>query len=334
MACGYVQRNGSNGTANLAFTGRQTIPAWAVRVQGGHDDAGHGEIRPDVSTSFPLGRYIEDNDYLGDLGKTQGVDFDLDEYNGRYCVTPEYPGGTYAYFVAVTSAGLPTFPYNVGKRYYGAPTGGTVTSVTETVTNYFKGGPNTQEAARMDSVAANSGNVTLSWTSTEGGTYKVEASPDLSNWSSLTTAQAAASNAVRTSYVETGAGTTAARRFYRVTRTALATYDDGSSTTGGTGSQGISSVSPTSGNRGTSFSMTITLNSAATPAPPPNNVSPTSVTLTRTGATTIAASGYTRNASTGWSRRRLPSRRVRRREPTPSTPRSARAPGHSRMGSQ
>jgi hypothetical protein len=30
------------------------------------------------------------------------VDFDLDEYNGRWCVTPEFPNGTYAYFVAIS----------------------------------------------------------------------------------------------------------------------------------------------------------------------------------------------------------------------------------------
>jgi hypothetical protein len=27
---------------------------------------------------------------LGDLGYTNGVQFDLDEYNGRQCVTPEF----------------------------------------------------------------------------------------------------------------------------------------------------------------------------------------------------------------------------------------------------
>ncbi len=301
MVCGYVPRNGSNGTTNLATAGRHTIPAWAVRVQGGTTTLASTKYGPDVSTSFPLGRYIEDNDYLGDLGKTLGVDFDLDEHNGRYCVTPEYPNGTYAYFVALTAAGLPTFPYNLGRQYYGSPTGGVVTSVTETVTNYFKGGPDTREAARMDGVAANSGNVIVSWSSVEGGTYKVEASPDVSSWSALTTAQAATSGDVRTSYVETGAATTAARRFYRITRTALASYDS-VTTTGGTGTgstSGISSVSPTSGSRGATVVTTITLNSAYNPAPPPATVSPTSANLTRTGATTIGASSYSRDSSTG-----------------------------------
>ena len=71
-----------------------------------------------MSSSYPLGRYMEDNDYLGDHGYVQGKDFDLDEFNGRYCVTPEYPNGTYAYFVAVSSNGTPVFPYNIGRGYY------------------------------------------------------------------------------------------------------------------------------------------------------------------------------------------------------------------------
>jgi hypothetical protein len=32
----------------------------------------------------------------------------LDQYNGRYCVTPEYPNGTYAYFTTST------FPFIIG----------------------------------------------------------------------------------------------------------------------------------------------------------------------------------------------------------------------------
>ena len=52
------------------------------------------------SSNYPLGRYMEDNDYLGDHGYVQGVDFDLDEYNGRWCFTPDFPKGTYAYFVS------------------------------------------------------------------------------------------------------------------------------------------------------------------------------------------------------------------------------------------
>ena len=64
-------------------------------------------------------------------------------------------------------------------------------------------------------------------------------------------------------------------------------------------SEGISTVTPSSGTRGATVSLTVTLNSAYTQTPPPNNVAPTSAALTRTGATTINSTSYTRNSTTG-----------------------------------
>jgi hypothetical protein len=43
----------------------------------------------------------------------------LDEHNGRYCVTPEYPDGTYAYFATVRSDLTPEYPYFIGPKFYG-----------------------------------------------------------------------------------------------------------------------------------------------------------------------------------------------------------------------
>lgn len=226
MVGGFVLRNGATtGVDNITTAGR-TVPAWSLR-NGGTSVAG-----PAVSTTYPLGRYIEDNAYLGDLQKSagvyyqQGVDFDLNEYNVRYCVTPEFPNGTWAYFLNVTAAGVPQFPYICNRWFYGSPTGGMVTTVTETVTNYFKGGENLSETASMDSVNTTTGDVTLSWTSVEGGSYKIQASSDLSTWSTLATAQAATANSTTTTVTESNA-TSAGRRFYKVQRSALATYDGG-----------------------------------------------------------------------------------------------------------
>ena len=111
MISGYVLRNGQYGTSNLTANGRTTIPQWAVRAFGVNSN----QSGPSVSSSYPLDRYMEDNDYLGDHGYVQGVDFDLEEYNGQWCVTPEFPNGTYAYFVSISSNGTPTFPYNIGR---------------------------------------------------------------------------------------------------------------------------------------------------------------------------------------------------------------------------
>lgn len=67
---------------------------------------------PDVSNNYPLGRYLEDYIYIAGSG-------DLDEHNGRFCITPEYPQGTYAYFTTINESGKPAFPYVIGGSYYG-----------------------------------------------------------------------------------------------------------------------------------------------------------------------------------------------------------------------
>jgi YHYH protein len=139
MISGFVLRNGQQGTQNLTAIGRAGIPAWAQRLYNVTSNAVAG---PAVSATYPLGRYMEDNDFLGDLGRVQGTDFDLDEYNGRFCVTPEYPNGIYAYFVSIAADGTPTFPYNIGRAFYGNPTGAAVTTLSETVTTNYVGGPN------------------------------------------------------------------------------------------------------------------------------------------------------------------------------------------------
>lgn len=74
---------------------------------------------------------------------------------------------------------------------------------------------------------AATGDVTLTWNSLEGGSYKVEASTNLSTWTTIASSVPAASNATQTSASETGAALPAnhAKRFYRVSRTGVATFD-------------------------------------------------------------------------------------------------------------
>lgn len=64
--------------------------------------------------SDPLGTFIDDYQYNHTSGS-------LDENNGRYCITPEYPYGTYAYFVTIDASNNPVFPYIIGKNYYSLP---------------------------------------------------------------------------------------------------------------------------------------------------------------------------------------------------------------------
>ena len=101
---------------------------------------------PDVDatvsgTTYPLGAFFEDYKYVVGSG-------DLDRYNGRFCVTPEYPGGIYAYFATVESDWTPAFPYIMGEELYGVAAEdnlsigaggdlGSSVSVNESTTPYF-----------------------------------------------------------------------------------------------------------------------------------------------------------------------------------------------------
>jgi hypothetical protein len=86
---------------------------------------------PNVSSTYPLGYFREDYEYSG--GASPEI---LDVHNGRFCVTPEYPNGTYAYFATVDANWNSAYPYVVGPTFYGTRTASKVTSITEPVTLY------------------------------------------------------------------------------------------------------------------------------------------------------------------------------------------------------
>ena len=70
------------------------------------------------SVDFPPGTFVDDYYYTG-TG-------DLDKYNGRYCRTPEFPNGVYAYFAGISTDPSsidkePQFPYFIGPEYRDAP---------------------------------------------------------------------------------------------------------------------------------------------------------------------------------------------------------------------
>jgi hypothetical protein len=87
---------------------------------------------PAVSSTYFLGYFREDYEFVTHTG----MDDYLDEHNGRFCVTPEYPNGTYAYFATVNSDWTSAYPYVVGPTFYGTYANRKVTSVTEATTVY------------------------------------------------------------------------------------------------------------------------------------------------------------------------------------------------------
>ena len=75
------------------------------------------------TTAFPEGFFVEDYAYTRVSDETY-----LDEKNGRFCFTPEFPKGTYAYFATINSVTAdstgafaqyrkPEFPYLIGDSY-------------------------------------------------------------------------------------------------------------------------------------------------------------------------------------------------------------------------
>ncbi len=110
-AYGYSDTNGTGGIRRMktgfqyrSITQRHTLPdGTSLSV---------ADYGPDVSATYPLGSYQEDYVFTAGSG-------DLGEQCGCWCRTPEYPAGTYAYFVTIDSDLNPQYPYTVGLTYYG-----------------------------------------------------------------------------------------------------------------------------------------------------------------------------------------------------------------------
>jgi len=119
-AYAYTNTNGTGGIKRMTssyqlrttMVNRDTLPDSTSALPS-------ADYGPSVSVSYPLGDYMQDYVYMAGSG-------DLDEHNGRFCITPDYPGGIYAYFVTIDSHLNPVYPYVLGLTYYGTiPTGNT-----------------------------------------------------------------------------------------------------------------------------------------------------------------------------------------------------------------
>jgi uncharacterized protein (TIGR03437 family) len=123
-----------------SITVRQTLPTWVLPYEPSvSQNLTSVQYGPPVSATYPLGRYVQDYDYIAGLG-------DLDQYNGRFTVTPDFPSGTYAYFVTLASDGTPAFPYIINVQLYGTPGSSNVTVASDAV-DYFENGALTQSAS-------------------------------------------------------------------------------------------------------------------------------------------------------------------------------------------
>lgn len=128
-AYGYKNADGSGGIVRIkssyslrSITTRTTSPTGTFVEDG-----------PPVNTTYPLGYFREDYQYNPTSVSTPDY---LDEHNGRFCVTPEYPSGIYCYFATVDANWNSAYPYVVGPTFYGVVNASKVTSISETTSTY------------------------------------------------------------------------------------------------------------------------------------------------------------------------------------------------------
>ena len=103
---GPIANHNVDGTGGLRLMkSSYALQNFGIRING-----------PDY-TEYPAGSFVEDYAYVENYG-------DLDEHNGRFSVTPEYPNGIYAYHVTVKESQgdlVPVFPYVIGHTYHSDP---------------------------------------------------------------------------------------------------------------------------------------------------------------------------------------------------------------------
>ena len=103
--------------------GFDTNTGGGIRALKSGYDVIESSNRPSLST-WSKGFFCEDYVFTGDG--------DLDEHNGRYCVTPDFPNGVYAYFATISDGTvesdgafenfkIPKFPYFIGSTYKSKP---------------------------------------------------------------------------------------------------------------------------------------------------------------------------------------------------------------------
>jgi hypothetical protein len=127
-AYGFKNTDGTGGITRIK-SGYQLRNITARTIWADGTDVPDG---PTVSTTFPLGYFREDYEFVSHGGQEDYLDI----HNGRVCVTPEYPNGIYCYFTTVNEEWNSAYPYAVGPTFYGVKTAAKVTTISETVTTY------------------------------------------------------------------------------------------------------------------------------------------------------------------------------------------------------
>lgn len=127
-AYGYANVDGTGGIVRIKSSYQlRNITTRTVYADGTNVTDG-----PAVSTTYPLGYFREDYEYVAHPSDASY----LDVHNGRFCITPEYPLGIYCYFATVDANHNSAYPYVVGPTFYGNKTAVKVTTISESTTQY------------------------------------------------------------------------------------------------------------------------------------------------------------------------------------------------------
>lgn len=129
-AYGFKNADGTGGVVRI----KSGYQLRSITTRTHHADGTDVPDGPAVNSTYPLGYFREDYEFTSHPGSE---DY-LDEHNGRFCITPEYPSGTYCYFATVDENHNSAYPYVAGPTFYGNVTASKVSSVTETTTIYSK----------------------------------------------------------------------------------------------------------------------------------------------------------------------------------------------------
>lgn len=128
-AYGYKNADGTGGITRM----KSSYVLRSISSRTHYADGTDVTDGPPVNATYPLGRYREDYEYIPTTTATPDY---LDEHNGRFCVTPEYPDGIYCYFTTVDENWNSAYPYCVGPTFYGTKVVTTVTTLPGGLTTY------------------------------------------------------------------------------------------------------------------------------------------------------------------------------------------------------
>lgn len=126
-AYGFKNTDGTGGVTRI----KSGYSLRNISARTTHADGNTVSSGPAINATYFLGYFREDYGHVPST--SQDI---LDVHNGRFCITPEYPNGTYAYFATVNADWTSAYPYVVGPTFYGNASKRDVATINETTTVY------------------------------------------------------------------------------------------------------------------------------------------------------------------------------------------------------